>query len=157
MKLTAKQEQHIRSLEDKHGRITPTRLVEDAKRKSSPLHRLFRWDLRQAAEAHWIQRAREIIGCVVYKVTHDTQTLQAVCYVRDPSKAGNEGGYRRVDAVSSDPEAARESLIYTLETAAGHVRRALDLAGPLGLAREIDALLAEIVGVQRLAKRKKAA
>jgi hypothetical protein len=51
-----------------------------------------------------------------------------------------------------DPAQARESLVYTLETAAGHLRRAYDLAVPLGLSKEIDRLLAQIAGVARIVK-----
>jgi len=59
--------------------------------------------------------------------------------------------------MKGDSESARESLVYTLETAAGHLRRAYDLAGPLGLQKEIDALLQEVAGVARIVQKKKAA
>jgi hypothetical protein len=52
----------------------------------------------------------------------------------------------------SDPASARQSLIYTLEVAAGHLRRAQDIAQPLGLQGEVDQLLAQVMGVQRLIK-----
>lgn len=148
MKLTQEQIDRIHALEDERGQVTADRVVEDARSKSSPLHELFEWDKAKAAAAHWIQQAREIIGAVRVVVTNSTSTVKAPVYVRDMTADGQ--GYRNVSALRSDPLQARESLIYTLDVAAGHVRRALDLAGPLGLAGEVDALIEHIVGVQRI-------
>jgi hypothetical protein len=80
--------------------------------------------------------------------------VKSPCYIVDTTVSGD--GYRSVAAMKTDTPAARESLVYTLEIAAGHLRRAYDLAGPLGLEREIDALLAQIAGVARLAAKKAA-
>ena len=67
--------------------------------------------------------------------------------VKDPD---TKDGYRAVTALRENPNSARESLIYALETAAGHLRRAYDLAEPLGLQGEIDRLVEQVAGVQRL-------
>lgn len=150
MKLTQEQIAHIQSLEDDRGLITPSRVVEDARSKASLLHNLFEWDRSKAASAHWIAQAREIIGAVRIVTTNTTSTVKAPFYVRDTASVGQ--GYRSVAALRGDPAQARESLVYTLEVAAGHVRRALDLAEPLGLSGEIDALLDQIIGVQRVIK-----
>lgn len=150
MKLTQEQIDRIQSLEDERGQVTADRVVEDARSKSSPLHGLFEWDKSKAAAAYWIQQAREIIGAVRVVVTNNTSTVKAPVYVRDMAADGQ--GYRNVSSLRADPQQARESLIYTLDVAAGHVRRALDLAGPLGLSGEIDALIEHIVGVQRITK-----
>lgn len=149
MTLTQEQVAHIRTLEDVSGRITPDVIVQDARRKDSPLHDLFEWDKSKAAAIYWIAQAREIIGAVRIVVTHQTAVVHAPVYVRDPDANNDEQGYRSVAALRSEPERAREALVATLEVAAGHVRRAFDLAEPLGLAGQIDALLDEIVGVQR--------
>jgi hypothetical protein len=61
-------------------------------------------------------------------------------------------GYRSVSALKADPESARKSLVYTLDVAAGHLRRAYDLAGPLGLAVEIEGLVEQVMGVQKKLK-----
>lgn len=150
MKLTEKQIARLRSLESKRGELLPSQVVADAKLKSSPLHSLFIWDKDKAAAKHWIQTAREIIGSVT--VLHQTTeyTVKASGYVRDPQAKGE--GYRSVTALRDDPVNARESLVYTLEVASGHLRRAMDLAEPLGMSKEIDQLLAQVAGVQRLIK-----
>lgn len=150
MKLTEEQVARIQSLEDQRGSVTPDRVVEDARQRNSPLHDLFEWDKSKAAMAHWIQTAREIIGAVRIVVTNQTTIIKAPMYVRDPEANGQ--GYRSVTALRGDSAQARESLIYTLEVAAGHLRRAMDLAEPLGLSAEIDALMDQIAGVQRSVK-----
>lgn len=150
MTLTPEQVERVRSLETENGQITPDRVIEDARSKSSPLHDLFEWDKSKAAMLHWIDQAREIIGAVRVVVTTTTSTVKAPLYVRDPEASGQ--GYRSVTALRADPEQARASLVYTLEVAAGHVRRACDLAEPLGLSSDIDGLLEQIVGVQRAIK-----
>lgn len=147
MTLTQEQIDRVRSLEDADGRITPEIVVDDAKRKDSPLHDLFVWDKSKAAMMTWLHQAREVIGAVRIVVQSSTTTLKNPIYVRDPDATGQ--GYRSVMSLRKDPQKARESLVYTLEVAAGHVRRALELAEPLGLSGEVDGLLEQIVGVQR--------
>jgi len=151
MKLTEKQVARLHSLADKNGRLLPSNVVADAKQKGSPLHALFVWDTKKAAEKHWLQTAREIIGSVTVIYQTNEYTTTGVEYVRDPQAKGE--GYRSVTALRDDPVNARESLIYTLEVASGHLRRAMDLAQPLGLSTEIDQLLAQVAGVQRLVKK----
>lgn len=146
MTLTQEQIAHVRSLEDARGGITPDVVVADAKRKDSPLHDLFEWDKGKAAAMHWIQQAREVIGAVRVVVVNQTSTLRVPVYMRDPDANGQ--GYQSVVALRSEPDRAREALVATLRTAAGHVERARALAEPLGLSSEIDDLMTRIVGLQ---------
>ncbi len=152
MKLTEEQIVYVRSLEDDLERITPDRIVADAKNKQSPLHDLFEWDKAKAAAAHWLDQARAIIGAVRVEVVNQTTKLTVRVYTRDPDAHG-EQGYRSVAALRTNPESARQSLIYTLEHVAGHMRRAQELAEQLGLSGEIDGLLEKIVGVQQSLKK----
>jgi hypothetical protein len=122
-------------------------VVEAARSRSSPLHKLFDWNIKKAAEEWWLQRGRVILGAVEIHVTTKRFSYKTSAYMRDTTA---KEGYRSVVALKADTVNARESLIYTLETAAGHLRRALDLAVPLGLSREVDDLLQRIAGVQRV-------
>lgn len=154
MKLTKAQIKHVESLEDASGSITAERVLADAKRTASPLHSLFDWDAKKAARQHWLHIARKVIGAVQYEHKHHNTVVLKPTYVNLPGANGR--GYQRIDALREDPEQSRTSLIYTLEVASGHLRRAFDLAGPLGLQREIDSLLVQVAGVQRIAKAKAA-
>jgi hypothetical protein len=148
MRLTRAQIAAIRALENSRGQIQPRQVVAAAKHKQSPLHTLFDWNVQQSAERWWMHRARVIIGAVTIQVATHEVSYKASAYMVDTAVEGQ--GYRSVRALKHDTVNARESLIYTLEMAAGHVRRALDLATPLGLAAEVDHLLHEIAGVQRV-------
>ena len=155
MKLTEAQVERVRSLEDDGGRVSALVVLEDAQDKASPLHELFDWNNKTAAHQHRLHQAREIIGAVTVQITHHNRTLDTPAYVNLPGADGR--GYQRTDAVREDPEQATRSMIFTLDVAAGHLRRAFDLAGPLGLEDEIDKLLAEVVHVKQIAAKKKAA
>lgn len=146
MTLTELQIAHVRSLEDAQGRLTPDQVVADARLKRSPLHGLFEWDKDKAAMMHWIDTARAVIGAVRIVVTTEVVAVKRPIYVRDPDATGQ--GYRSAMSLRNDPEAARRSLIYTLEVAAGHIRRAIELAEPLGLSDDIDALLLQVLNLQ---------
>jgi hypothetical protein len=155
VKLTQAQLARIKALENSKGQITARRVLEEARQERSPLHPLFNWDVKHAAERWWLHRARLVIGAVSIQVTHNHAVIKAPCYVVDTSVKGE--GYRNVVAMKSDVASSRESLVYTLEMAAGQLRRAYDLAVPLKLTREIDTLLAQIAGVARIAQQKEAA
>lgn len=154
MKLTQAQLAAIKALENDRGQITPRQIVQAAKNKRSPLHALFDWNKDTAAEHWWMHKARLILNAVTIQVTTQEFTYKASAYMVDTTVEGQ--GYRSVVALKGDTESARESLIYTLEMAAGQLRRALDLAAPLGLSREIDPLLAQIAGVRRVIEAKAA-
>lgn len=155
MRLTKAQLARIRALEGKDGRISAKQVFLDAKRSDSPLHSLYNWNVRHAAEQWWLHKTRLIIASVSVQVTVNHRVLKHPTYVVDTTVKGD--GYRNVRDLASEPDAGRESLVYTLEVAAGHLRRAYDLAQPLGLAEEIDVLLAQIAGVKRLVEKKRAA
>ncbi len=154
MKLTQAQLARIKTLENSKGQLTARRVLDDARHVRSPLHALFNWDVKHAAERWWLHQARLVIGAVSIQVTHHETVIKAPFYVVDTSVKGD--GYRSVVALKTDTESARESLIYTLEMAAGQLRRAYDLAAPLGLAKDVDALLAQIAGVTRIVRERAA-
>lgn len=154
MKLTQAQIAAIKALENTRGQIAPRQVVAAARNKRSPLHALFDWDVGTSAEKWWLHQARVILNAVTIQVTTEEFSYKASAYMVDTAVVGQ--GYRSVVALKGDSESARESLIYTLGVAAGHLRRALDLAAPLGLSKEIDELLLKIAGVSRAIEQKAA-
>ena len=131
------------------GRLTPEQVVEDAKRKDSPLHAHFTWDVRKAAHAHWIDRARELIRSVRVEIRTDTTVIQAVAYVRDPQAGGNEQGYVAVERLRTDKDLARDALITEFARVGDNLRRARELAAALDVADEVDNLIEQVVGLRR--------
>ena len=124
--------------------------MQAARDRRNPLHDLFDWNVKSAAEKYWLHQARIVIGAVELHVTTEQFSYKASAYMVDTTADGQ--GYRSTVALKADTPNARESLIYTLETAAGHLRRALDLSVPLGLSGEIDELLLRVAGVQRVVR-----
>lgn len=151
MKLTQEQIDCVVGLEDDLNRLTPDRVLQEARRKDSPLHGLSvfdEWDKNKAAHNHWLDCCREIIGAVKIQVTVNEVELVAPRYVRDPEIKGNEQGYRACFAIARDPVTARVALIAELNRAASVVTRARDIAAALNLTDEVDGMLAQIVGLQ---------
>ena len=156
MTLTVEQIASVRALEDGAGVVTPDAVIAAARDRAHPLHALFEWDKSKAALAHWRDRAREVIGSVTVVVTTSTTIVRTPHYVHDPAADGAQG-YRSVAALRHEPAMARRAMAMALEVAGGHVRRAVDLAEPLGMRTEIEDLLARIVGVVRVVRKDEAA
>jgi len=102
---------YLVALHTKHGTLTPELVVDDARRKDSPLHNLFEWDTKKAALAHWHDVARGLIRNVRVNIVHEQRTLRVPYFVRDPSLPSHQQGYTTIDCVRTDADLA-PSLIH---------------------------------------------
>lgn len=59
--MKSKVDQALQALYEKHGVLTPEIVLNDARRKSSPLHYEFDWDDSTAAHRWRIEQARKLI------------------------------------------------------------------------------------------------
>lgn len=90
-----------------NGKLTPRLVVEAARPKSSPLHStIFDRPVKDAAEAYYLERARELIGTfrVVYREATETEapgTVRQWHAVR--SEGADEYVYEPVEKVVHDP------------------------------------------------------
>lgn len=57
--------ERIELIQNKHGKITPQLVLDDARKKASPLHDGFEWDDTVAAEQHRLNQARFILRQIV--------------------------------------------------------------------------------------------
>jgi hypothetical protein len=48
----------------RYGEVKAKTVVNEAKQKTHPLHPCFDWNLKRAAEAHWLYQARNLIASV---------------------------------------------------------------------------------------------
>lgn len=133
--LTDDQVARVRALEQ-DGRLTPDAVLIDATDEDSPLHTLFPWDDKIAADRHRLDIARSIIREVHYTYTINRVTVKAVRYVRDPS-IGKDRGYVTTEAASNDPDTIRQVMAAELARIIGMIERTERLAVALG---EPDAL-----------------
>lgn len=95
---------HLQSLYDSYGSLTPKMVVEEARPTSHPLHTHFEWDDSIAGEKYREHQASELIRSVKIKYVRrdkeQTEDVRLFVSVRDP-----EGGYayHPVDVIAEDP------------------------------------------------------
>jgi len=126
----------LRELETS-GELTPEGVVEHARSEDSPIHHLFEWDDDRAAHQYRIEQARELIRSVRVTVTVNERPITVPNYVRDPSKAGGEQGYKAVSTISDDDQ-KRDTLMAEFRRAASALDRARNLATYFDLTAELD-------------------
>lgn len=112
--------QALRELEDKFGHLDPQKVVDAARSKSSPLHRLFEWNDSLAANLHRLEVARRLIGRVRVEVTtseSDTRPIRA--YIENPEKDEDENAssYISIDAVKREGDL----IIAAIQKPSAHV------------------------------------
>jgi len=131
--------------EANNGRLTPDQVVEDARKKNSPLHDQFEWDVKKAAMSHWLDRAREIIVSVHVVIRTTRTDVRSVAYVRDPSAGSSEQGYVSVNRLRDEKDLARDALLAEFQRAADLLRRARNIALALDLDGDVDRIIDGIV------------
>jgi hypothetical protein len=150
IKITEEVRTRLAWLENAHGQLTPDVVLEDARKKNSPLHPLFEWDMKKAALQYLLWRARCVIHSVKMSVTTEAITLRSPVYVRDPSIPGNEQGYISVTALRKDPIQARLSIRLEFSRAESALTRAKAIAAALNMEEDIAALLQRLMGLRTL-------
>lgn len=155
-RMTERHRARLRELEAE-DRLTPERVLEDARSDKSPLHDLYDWDVDKAARRFWIIRSRQIIGA--FKMTVEVKKVTHVVprYVEDPDKLPGAQGYVSIDAVKEDDLLARRVLIGECNRIAGMVARARGIAAAVHMQSDFEDLLRRVVGLrERLEKEEEA-
>jgi hypothetical protein len=137
---------------EKFGKaFAPVQLVESARPKSSPLHKLFNWDVQKAAEQHWLKQARDHINhlaiVIVTPKGHITKTRAMHSVV-----ISKERMYARMEDVFSTPELREQVVAKALAEANGWAERYSQYKSVAAL-RDIFAAIKRANGT--LPKRKK--
>lgn len=124
------------------GVLTPELVIADAKKKDSPLHGQFEWDVKQAAYQHWLDQARALIRAVRVVVTEER--ISAPAWVRDPNAEHDAQGYVSTVSLRSDADSARVVVVAEFARAAAAIRRAREVAKALDLEAVMDDLIVRI-------------
>jgi hypothetical protein len=85
------------------GLLQPEIVVQEARLKTSPLHRRFTWDDGEAALQYRIWQARQLIRVSVEILT-GTKTAMDVFVSLSPDRQRESGGYRIMTDVLSNSE-----------------------------------------------------
>lgn len=152
LRITDDMRTRLHELENEHGQLTPDAVLEDAKRKDSPLHDAFEWDVKKAARSYWLDTAREIIRSVKVVVTDERITVRTPHYVRDGSLPADAQGYVSVATLKKDPDKARESLKVEFARIEGALARVRSIAEALGMSNEVEDLISHVVRVKEHAQ-----
>lgn len=126
------------------GILRPADVVQDAAAEDSPLHELFEWNDSEAAAAYRLAQARSVIRNVTYELRIGEAVRTTVAYVRDPDADHGEQGYRSVEDLISEEEAAHRALVEEFRRVAALLARARNLAAVLGLEGEVDDILGRV-------------
>jgi hypothetical protein len=100
-------------VESHGGQLTPQEFVEAAAPASSPLHRLFTWDDRKAANAHRLTQARAHLCCLqveIISVTGEEQRTRAVHAVFVDAGGKTMRSYLEHDRIAKAPDLARQVI-----------------------------------------------
>jgi len=92
------------------GILQPSAVVEAAKPNTSPLHSHFTWDDSEAAAAWRLWQARQLISVCVEFVGPKDAEQEARVFVSLRDERGEEGGYRALISVLSEPDLRAQLL-----------------------------------------------
>lgn len=124
--------------------VSPELLVEDAFDQSSPLHKHFTWDNREAAHNWRLHEARSLIQLIEVVRIGDDGKEKSVRAFHSITIRTAEGvtakGYAHVDAVSRSVDASAQVKAAALRELRGWRKRYEDYLSLLGLAEDLDAL-----------------
>jgi len=96
-------QQHLLDLYDRHGKLTPQIVVDEARDESHPLHARYEWDDSVAAESWRREQAREDIRSVkvVVKQSQGGEEHRIRSWVSVPSNVGGPS-YAPIERVAED-------------------------------------------------------
>lgn len=92
------------------GILQPSAVVEAAKPKTSLLHSHFTWDDSEAAAAWRLWQARQLISVCVEVIGEKEAAPEARVFVSLRDERGEEGGYRSLVSVLSQPDLRAQLL-----------------------------------------------
>lgn len=126
------------------GHLTPAAVVEDARRKGSPLRKCFDeriWDDSWAAEQYRNAAARVVIVRYSVEITKVENRGTIPVFVHNPSAPPKVQDYIHLSSIPKRSATARELLAVEFNRAITFLERTLSVAETLGLEKEFDRLL----------------
>ena len=131
----------ILELEQRHpeGVATPEAIIEDARKKNSPLHRYYEWDVDVAFEQYLLDRTRQIVTAIRYTVHYNQQTVKVRGFENIVTREGVRG-YKSVESIKSDDFYRKQTIEEALATIARFEQKYRDLMEFFGLASRLSTI-----------------
>lgn len=104
-----KVERRLMELYQAHNQLNPELVLSDARKRMSPLHGAFNWDVKKAAEQYWLVQARHLLGSIIITFRAPDGTVvpaRRFLYVPESSCAveSEDGRYLSIEQVMSDED-----------------------------------------------------
>lgn len=125
-------ERLVQIADDLSGLLKPSKVVEDAREPTSPLHPLFDWNDSSAAHTARLDTARRLIRSVRVEITYRKQITVVPAYLRDPSQDTKDEGYASLDIIMGDVEMRRGTMAAEINRAIASIKRASGIGKALG-------------------------
>lgn len=125
-------ERLVQIADDLSGLLKPSKVVEDAREPTSPLHPLFDWNDSSAAHTARLDTARRLIRSVRVEITCRKQIIVVPAYLRDPSQDTKDEGYASLDIIMGDVEMRRGTMAAEINRAIASIKRASGIGKALG-------------------------
>jgi hypothetical protein len=137
-------------ISDRHGKLTPAIVIEEATSENHPFHDQFEWDNEIAGHQHRLTQAKTLIK--VAKISESPNLVsnyRAPMFVRDPDSSAKDGGYVALAKIPSESEQARNIYAMHLQRVINAMKSLEKVAGVLGMDQtvkfEIERLTATLV------------
>src|SRR5215831_18832577 len=98
---------------------------KSAKNPKSPIHKCWNWDEREAAEAHWRDRARDLIGKLTIVRVHVTPGPSYSGRVFYNVKVADRRGFISKEKILSDSDLKRQVILTTKRELESYVAKFL--------------------------------
>lgn len=128
-----------RIAEAHRGELHPSDVVEAARPAKSILHSKFEWDDTEAAEQYRLWQARQLIRVTVTLTGSEDKPILSRVFVSLKSDRSDDGGYRTVQSVMSDPRSRSQLLQDALEDMRLFQRKYRELEELAAIFRVMDA------------------
>lgn len=125
------------------GELTPTAVIEAARRKRSPLYGMFEWDDTVAAESYRMWQARHLVTSVVIEKVGRRSSPPVRAFVSVHVESGRV--YMPTADARNDPFLRKQILDRALDEALAWRQRYEDLAEFAGVCSAIDEVKKTVV------------
>ena len=133
--------EEIEKIEKENGGVTPKDIVNKAKAHDNPMHQMFEWDDKKAAEAHRLDTARRIICCLV-TVDDENKRKPTRAYVNITERAPTKQGlFANIKKAMSDAESREIVLKNALNELAAFRSKYQRLSELAEIMKKIDELV----------------
>lgn len=98
----------LEAIYERDGAVSPQAVLDAAKPKNSPLHKLFDWDDAAAAEAHRLNQARQLIRVAVVMLPQIANSpVRQFVSLSSLRKTGGASYLATVDVMADEAQAAQ--------------------------------------------------